>query len=106
MPLTRRYTPEIAPGESCSIGMDFSFVIPPGVSIVSGSMNISTNTQPPVASTDIVVGPVTILGRTLYAGIDAVAAVLGKDYQLNWQAQDSQGNVWPRTALLLCAYTS
>ena len=106
MPLSRRYTPEIVPGESCQIGMDFSFVVPPGVGIASGTLAIFTNVASPAASTDLTVGPVTVRGRTVYAPITALAAALGKDYQLRWSATDSQGNVWPRTALLLCAQSS
>jgi hypothetical protein len=32
--------------------------------------------------------------------------VSGTDYQIKWTATDSAGNVWPRTALVLCADTS
>ena len=106
MPLSRRYTPEIVPGESCQIGMDFSFVIPPGVAIESGTLAIFTNTASPTASSDLTIGKVTVSGRTLYAPITATDAALGNDYQLRWQATDSQENVWPRTALLLCAQSS
>ena len=106
MPMTRRYTPEIVPGETCQVGMDFSFVIPPGVNIVQGAMTVWANVVPPGRSDELAAGPVTIRGRTLYAPITATGAALGKDYQLRWQATDSQGNVWPRTALLLCAQTS
>lgn len=106
MALSRRYTPEIAPGEVCNIGMDFSFVIPPGVGISSGSVTLFTNTAAPAQSSDMTFGTVTARGRVLYAQITALAAALGKDYQLRWVATDSQGNVWPRTGLLLCAQTS
>ena len=104
MPLSRRYTPEFAPGESSLIGLDFSYVIPPGVGIASGALTIFTNAATPAASSDFTIGEVTVLGRTLYAllsgGID------GTDYQLRWSATDTDGNVFPRTALLLCALTS
>ena len=62
MPLSRRYTPEIVPGESCNIGMDFSFVIPPGVGIDSGTVVIFTNTATPSASADLLMGEVTVSG--------------------------------------------
>lgn len=106
MSLSRRYTPEIPPGEASNIGMDFSFVIPPGVGISSGSVSLWTNTAAPAASTDMTLGAVTVRGRVLYARINALDQALGKDYQLRWVAIDSQGNVWPRTGLLLCALTS
>ena len=35
-----------------------------------------------------------------------LVGVDGKDYQLRWSATDTSGNVFPRTALLLCAQTS
>lgn len=106
MPLSRRYTPEIVPGEACNIGLDYSFVIPPGVGISSGTVSLFTNTVAPAPSTDMTLGPVTVQGRTVYAHISALDAALGKDYQLRWNAIDTQGNVWPRTCLLLCAQTS
>jgi hypothetical protein len=105
MPLSRRYTPEHPPGESCPFGLDFSFLIPPGIGIASGALSIFTNTVP-IASADAdwTVGPVTVQGRTLYAVL--TGGVEGKDYQLRWTATDTQGNVWPRTTLVLCAETS
>lgn len=106
MSLSRRYTPEIAPGEVCNIGMDFSFVIPPGVGITIGQVTAFTNVAAPQPTPDMTFGPVTIRGRVLYARITVLAAAAGKDYQLRWVATDSQGNVWPRTGLLLCAQTS
>ena len=104
MPLSRRYTPEFPAGESSIVGMDFSYVIPPGVGIQSGTLDIFTNVATPAASSDFQVGDVTIRGRVLYAQVSG--GVDGTDYQLRWSATDSSGNVWPRTALLLCAQTS
>ena len=104
MPLSRRYTPEFAPNESSIVGMDFSYVVPPGVGLESGTLSIFTNVAAPQASTDFTVGDVTVRGRVLYASL--TGGVDGTDYQLRWQATDSSGNVWPRTALLLCAQTS
>lgn len=105
MPLSRRYTPEFSPGESCNIGLDFSYIIPPGVGITAGALAIFTNTaSPQPADADFTIGPVMVQGRALYAMLSG--GVLGTDYQLHWNAIDSEGNVWPRTALMLCAYTS
>lgn len=104
MPMSRRYSPEHAPGESCNIGLDYSWLVPPGVGLTGGSLSIYTNTANPVPSADLSVGPVTIRGRTVYARISG--GVEGKDYQLRWSATDTEGNVWPRTCLLLCAQTS
>lgn len=108
MPLTRRYTPEIHPSESSVIGMSFEYVIPPGVGITSGGVFILFN-QPVVApppKTMIETGPISIRGRVLYAPITAFATASGFDFQLQWNANDTQGNVWWRTALLLCSVTS
>ena len=104
MPLSRRYTPEFGPGESCNIGLDYSRVIPPGIGISSGSLSIFTNTATPQPSSDFTIGAVTIRGRTVYAGLSG--GVEGRDYQLRWIAVDTVGNVWPRTCLMLCAQTS
>jgi len=104
MPLSRRYTPEHAPGEQCDYGLDFSFVIPPGVGITTGDLAIFTNVANPVESTDFTIGPVTVQGRTIYANLSG--GVAGTDYQLRWNATDTDGNSWPRTALVLCAQTS
>jgi hypothetical protein len=105
VPLSRRFTPEHPPGESCSFGIDFSFIIPPGVGISSGSLKIFTNTAAPVAAdADFTVGPVVVRGRAIYANL--AGGVPGTDYQLIFTAVDSAGNQWPRTALVLCANTS
>ena len=104
MPLSRRYTPEFVPGESCTIGLDYSRIIPPGVGISSGTLTIYTNTATPAPTPDLAVGAVTIRGRTVYAGISG--GVEGRDYQLRWLVVDTAGNVWPRTCLMLCAQTS
>jgi len=61
-----------------------------------------------VASSDFTIDPnlgVQIRGgRSLLAFI--TGGVAGQDYQLRWVAQDSRGNLWQRTGLLLCARTS
>jgi hypothetical protein len=105
MPLTRRFQPEHPPGESCNFGLDFSFVIPPGVGIASGSLAIFTNTVPPAAAdADWTKGAVTVRGRAIYAMLSG--GIEGKDYQLRWSATDTEGNVFPRTTLILVAQTS
>ena len=104
MPLSRRYTPEFCPGEQSIVGMSFEFVIPPGVGISDGALAVFTNVANPAASSDFTVGEVTVRGRVLYASLSGGHD--GTDYQLRWTATDTSGNVWPRTALLLCAQTS
>jgi hypothetical protein len=105
MPLSRRYSPEHPPGEACNFGLDYSHVIPPGVGIASGTLAIFTNTVPVVAAdTDWSKAPVTVSGRTVYCLLSG--GVDGQDYQLRWSATDSDGNIWPRNTLVLCANTS
>ena len=105
MPLSRRYTPEFAPGESCNIGYDYAQIIPPGIGITSGTLEIWTNTAVPVnAAADFVIGAVNVLGRAIYVRL--TGGTEGRDYQLRWTATDSHGDIWPRTGLMLCARTS
>ncbi|HEX8827423.1 MAG TPA: hypothetical protein VF778_04855, partial [Xanthobacteraceae bacterium] len=72
--------------------------------IAQGALAILTNVVPPVASSDFTVGTVTIRGRVLYASLSG--GVDGTDYQLRWTATDTDGNVFTRTGLVLCAETS
>ena len=105
MPLSRRYTPEHAPGESCSFGCDFSAIVPVGMGLASGTIRIFTNTANPVDVTaDWIIGPIQVHGRALYAML--TGGVAGTDYQIQWTAVDTAGNVWPRTTLVLCGATS
>ena len=105
MPLSRRYVPEHAPGDECNFGVDFSFLLPVGVGINSGSIQILTNTANPAdAAADWTIGPITVRGRALYAMLSG--GVAGTDYQLQFTAFDTAGKKWTRTALVLCADTS
>lgn len=105
MPLSRRYTPEKDPAESCNYGMDYSYILPPGIGLSSGSLTIWTNVAVPVQDTTAwTIGPVAVRGRAIYARLGGGTA--GTDYQLRWVAVDTQGNTWPRTALQLVALTS
>lgn len=104
MPLSRRYTPEHPPTETCSFGLDYSAIIPAGVGVQSGALEIWTNTASPAVSADWKIGPVSVRGRAIYATL--TGGLSGQDYQLRWTAVDTDGNVWPRTTLVLCAETS
>lgn len=109
MPVTKRYTPELAPGETSVFGMNFDAVIPAGVGIASGTLIIFNHVDGinAGAADDVTAGPVQVLDRTLYATVTAIAVGPdGIDYGLQWTATDTDGNVWPRTALVLCAQTS
>ena len=107
MPLAKRFSPEWAPGEANQIGMDFSTILPPGVGIAGGSLSIATNTQPPNPSSDFTSSDnfgLNVEGRAVYCQI--AGGILGRDYQLTFTVSDTEGNVWPRTALMLCSSTS
>lgn len=105
MPLSRRYSPEHAPGETCTFGLDYSFVIPVGVAIASGEIDIfQNNAARTPADADFVKGPVQVRDRAIYASLSG--GLEGVDYLFRWTAVDTQGNVWPRTVLCLVAETS
>jgi hypothetical protein len=106
MPLSRRYTPEHPPGEECFFGLDYSFLIPPGVGIASATVEIWTNTPGDVQPSQdwTLETPVHIEGRTVFAKL--TGGIEGTDYQIRWIVTDTRGNIWPRTALVLCAQTS
>lgn len=105
MPLSRRYSPEKPPLEDTLFGMDFSFILPPGVGISGGQLDIFTNTQPPVAAdADFTKGAISNRGRALYCMLGGGRD--GIDYQLRWEMWDTAGNTWQRTGLVLCAQTS
>ena len=105
MPLSRRYTPEWAPGEMCLVGMDFSFVVPPGAKLTSGWLQVFFNSSVLYeVSDDFSWDPITVDCLVLYTR--AWGGRAGTDYQFMWTAHDDLGNVWPRTALMLCALTS
>ena len=87
MSISRRYSPEHPPGESCSFGLDYSFVIPVGVGISSGALSIFTNAANHVAAdSDWTKGAVSVQGRAIYANLSG--GVAGTDYQLRWSATD------------------
>lgn len=104
MPLSRRFSPEHAPGDSLVYGFDFSYLIPPGVGIKAAQLVVFTNTVAPVASTDFSIGTVAFIGRVVYARL--AGGIDGTDYQFRFTANDTEGNVWNRVGLVLCAETS
>jgi hypothetical protein len=93
------------PAEKNVFMLNLDMVVRKDVSLTGGSVSIFTNTVPPVAAdADWVKGPVAVLGRAIYATLSG--GTEGKDYQLRWSATDSEGNVWPRTTLVLVSQTS
>lgn len=105
--LTSRYVPAHPPGETAVFGMVFDPVVPPGVGLAWGTLDIMTNTVPPVeAFGDWTMSDygVIVRGRALYAKLSG--GVAGTDYQLTFTARDTEGNIWPRTGLCLCSQTS
>lgn len=103
MAITRRYA-SWPPGEQAWVGMDFSDVLPPGVSLATATLTILTNTSPANPVTDFTQGPVELDGRQAWSQISGGSA--GTDYQFRWTVGDNHAQTWQRTALLLCAETS
>jgi len=104
MALNNRFLPSHAPGESNLYALDFSAILPPGVTVASAGLTIQLNTVPPTPTTDFTIGPVTTNGRRVYAELSG--GVSANDYRITFAATDTLGNLWPRSALLLCAATS
>jgi hypothetical protein len=105
VPLSQRYSPEHPPGDTCTFGYDFSPLIPRGVTLVSASLSVLTNTAPPVDVTDLwTFKTVNVDDRTAWALLSG--GVTGTDYILQWTAFDTDGNTWVRSGLVLCAPTS
>lgn len=109
MPLTRRYQPTHDAGETVLVGMDFSPLVPPGAGLLAPALSFWVNWPGDVvaADADWTVDPVVGLrlrGRAVWARIRG--GVSGFDYQLRWRVNDTIGNVWQRTALLLVGETA
>ena len=108
LPMTQsgaqRYLPNHPAKEACNFGMDFAFVVPFGVGLQAGLLEIFHNLAVPTpADGEWTKGAIEVRGRALYAPL--TGGVTGTDYRLRWTAVDNQGNTWPRTALCLCAET-
>ena len=104
MALNDRYMPPLGPGEVCTLGLDLSAILPPGLGISSASVSAVTNTNPVGAAPSVSFGVVGFRGRRCWATVSGQAE--GTDYQCRWVVTDSAGNIWPRTILMLCAETS
>jgi len=110
--LSRRYTPSHAPADGMIYAMDFSPVVPRGTTFPVAAAEVWRNTVAPVLASSTTAGaadwttPVTVLvwDRIVYAALSG--GVDGSDYQVRWSATDSSGNLWNRTALVLCSETS
>jgi hypothetical protein len=87
--------------DACPYGFDFSNILPLGVGITSGTLEIVLNLNPVQPQSDFTQGEVLISGRRVYCPISG--GVPGTDYQFRWSIADTLGNMWQRTALLLCA---
>jgi hypothetical protein len=109
--LSRRYTPSHAPGDQMIYAMDFSLVIPRGTGLTAASVQVWRNTVAPVLASsttagteDWTTGAVSWWDRIAYAELSG--GVDGSDYQVRWSATDTNGNLWTRTALVLCSESS
>jgi hypothetical protein len=104
MALSRRYH-TWPPGEAGYIGMDFGAVVPIGRSVDYGRLSVVTNTNPTQdASASWQLHPVEHVGRQVWCWLSGGQA--GIDYQFQWIVQDSWGDQWNRTVLMLCANTA
>jgi hypothetical protein len=104
MGLTRRISPEFAPGESSLVGLDVSPRLPPGAVVASAALAIFSNVANPAPSSDFTVGEVLLEGNIVYARLSG--GVAGNDSQLRWTITDTDGNTFMITVLMLCALTS
>ena len=106
MSINNRFDPSHPVGQSIVYGLDFSPILPAGVTIQSGAIKALYNTVPPTPTFDLTVTPLTPTPNTrrIYATVSGGTS--GSDYRINWTANDSLGNTWIRSTLLLCAATS
>lgn len=104
MSLSRRYH-ACPPGESAWVGIDFSPVLPPGVTLSSATLTTVCNTNPVAPAPEWVqLAPPTFLGRMAWCQVSG--GTPGTDYQFRWSVTDNNGNTWNRTALMLSAQSS
>lgn len=104
MSINNRYEQPHPATQVAVYGLDFSTILPAGVTISDVRLGQFFNTVPPSVSSDFTVGDLAPAGRRVYAQL--AGGVSGKDYQIVWTATDSLNNIWVRTVLLLCASTS
>lgn len=104
MALARRYDPSWPPGETAFVGMDFSHILPPGVTLTAAELEIVVNTNPVRAQADWTQSACETRGRTAWCFVGGGAE--GTDYQLRWTVSDNLSHTWHRTGLLLCAESS
>jgi hypothetical protein len=97
----RRYAPNWGPGDRAVVGIDMSALIPSASGIVTSSLAIGRNTMSYPPSSDFAASPPSVIGRAAYGEISG--GFSGIDYALTWTITDTDGNVWNRTGLLLCA---
>lgn len=104
MAVSQRYQPSHPAGQSRVYGLDMSMVLPPGLGVTTPAIIIQTNTTPPGIGSGITASGGGYAGRRLW--ITLTGGVQGTDYIITWTFQDTAGNTWVRSILLLCAPTS
>lgn len=104
MAVSRRYQPGHPAGQSRVYALDMSMVLPPGIGVTTPGIVINTNTVPPGLATGITASAGGYGNRRLWITITGGTA--GQDYILTWSFNDTLGNAWVRSILLLCAATS
>jgi hypothetical protein len=103
MALSLRFPTKPA-AQSSNFAIDFANLIPPGQAIASATVAAVTNTNPTAPAPEVTLGTPTHYGRRVFCTVSGGTA--GTDYQLTFTATDTLNNIWPRTALMLCAATS
>ena len=104
MALSHRYHPSKAPNEACTIGIDLSHMLPPGIGLSTVTISAFTTTAPANPTSDFTFGTISLRGRLAWCTISG--GTEGSDYQIRWLLTDTVGNTWGRTGLMLCAQTS
>lgn len=104
MALSLRYEPSHPAGQARVYGLDVSFLLPPGIGVTEPGVVIQTNTTPPGIAGGITATTGGFSGRKLW--ITITGGIAGTDYLITWTFNDTAGNTWVRSILLLCAPTS
>lgn len=104
MAVGARYQPSHPAGQSRLYALDMSMVLPPGIGVTDPGVVIQTNTNPPGIATGITASAGGYVGRRLW--ITLTGGIAATDYIVTWTFNDTVGNTWVRSILLLCAPTS
>lgn len=104
MAVGARYQPSHPAGQSRVYALDMSMMLPPGIGLATPSITIQTNTNPPGLASGITTSGGGYAGRRVW--ITITGGLAGTDYIVTWFFNDTVGNAWVRSILLLCAPAS